>query len=115
MARTAGGPYEDRIEIRLGAWFVRSRAQNSQAFSDTDGEGGPGRARRATADAVPERGSALSRLNRFDETLASYDHAIAIDPGNANAFYNRGVALQGLRRIGEALASYLKATSLKPD
>ena len=49
-------------------------------------------------------GVALSELNRLEDTLASYDHALAIKPGNAKALNNRGNALKNLYRLDEAWA-----------
>src|SRR5262249_51434935 len=46
---------------------------------------------------------------------ASYDKAIALKPGYAQAHGNRGNALRDLQRPAEALASYDKAIALKPD
>jgi protein O-GlcNAc transferase len=55
---------------------------------------------------LSNRGAALQMLNRFEEALASYDQALALQPGNAVLLYNRGRALQDLGRFDEALASY---------
>ena len=61
------------------------------------------------------RGNALSYLKRFDEAVASYDKAIALQPDLADAYSNRGVALKDLKRFDEAVASYDRAIALKPD
>ena len=57
----------------------------------------------------------LQKAGKFSEALQSYDQAIALSPGNANAFNNRGNVLQALNRFEEALASYEAAIALKPD
>jgi hypothetical protein len=49
------------------------------------------------------------------EALASYDRAIALTPGIAEAYNNRGNALTELKRPAEALESYDRAIALKPD
>ena len=57
----------------------------------------------------------MQDLGRFDEAVISYDQAIALKPGLAEAYNNRGNALQNLKRFDEAVASYDKAAMLKPD
>jgi tetratricopeptide (TPR) repeat protein len=47
--------------------------------------------------------------------VASYDHAIRINPDYADAHYNRGIVLNDLKRLPEAFASYDRALTLKPD
>lgn len=39
----------------------------------------------------------MQDCSRWDEVLASYDHAIAIDPGFADAQYNRGLEMPDWR------------------
>ena len=50
---------------------------------------------------------------RLGEALASYNRAIALKPGYAEAYDNRGVMLAELMRLDEALASYERAIALK--
>jgi tetratricopeptide (TPR) repeat protein len=57
----------------------------------------------------------LQELGRFEEALASYDRAIALQPDYAAALDNRGNALRQLRRFDEALSSYDRAIKLQPD
>lgn len=54
-------------------------------------------------------------MKRPEDELASYDRAIALEPGYAEARYNRGNALKELNRPAEALASYDRAIALRPD
>ena len=53
-------------------------------------------------------------LRRYDDALASYDMALAIRPGFAEALSNRGNALNELKRYAEALASLDKALAVRP-
>ncbi|KAF0100346.1 MAG: glycosyltransferase 9 family protein [Rhodospirillaceae bacterium] len=67
------------------------------------------------ATSYVERGNALQKLNRYEEALACYDQAIALDPDSADAFNDHGTALQHLQRFDEALASHERAATLRPD
>ena len=61
------------------------------------------------------RGLALREAGRFQEALASYDRALALDPNHPGAHNNRAVALQDLDRVEEALASYDRALGINPN
>jgi predicted O-linked N-acetylglucosamine transferase (SPINDLY family) len=69
------------------------------------------------ADAIAhyERGNLLKDGGRYEEALASYDRAIALDPDYAYAFCNRGVVLERLDRWDAACESYDRAVALAPD
>jgi hypothetical protein len=54
-------------------------------------------------------------LNRFEEALASYDNAIAINSNYPQAYLNRGLTLKSLNRLNEALISYNNAIVINPD
>ncbi len=60
------------------------------------------------------RGNELAEQERFAESLACFDRAIALEPGLFEAHCNRGNALRELRRPAEALASYDRALALRP-
>jgi tetratricopeptide (TPR) repeat protein len=66
------------------------------------------------AEAHVLRGNALQRQRRFDEAVAAYDAAAAIDPAYPEAFNNRGIALKSLARFDAALESYDVAIALRP-
>ncbi len=57
----------------------------------------------------------LLDLRRYEDALASYDQALALNPDYADAIANRGNALLALDRHQEALASYDKAVDIRPD
>jgi len=59
--------------------------------------------------------NALICLNRFDEALARYGRATAVDPNYAEAYFNQGSLLADLRRFPDALACLDKAAALRPD
>src|SRR5262245_28163390 len=54
-------------------------------------------------------------LKRLEDELASYDKAIARNPGDPDGYVNRGRVLLALERYEDALASFETAISLKPD
>ncbi len=65
-------------------------------------------------------GNALAALGRFDDAIASFEHAarLAVEAGDpfagAAAEFNRGNALYELNRVDEALAAYERALALDP-
>ncbi len=54
-------------------------------------------------------------MRRFGDALASYDQALALNPGFAEAHLNRAIALQELRHFDEAIAGYDRALAIRPD
>ena len=66
------------------------------------------------AEARYNLGNALKKLNRLEESVASYAEALAIKPDYAEALNNLGLALKGLNKLEEAVASYRKAVAIKP-
>jgi len=67
------------------------------------------------AQMMHDRGSVLRSLKRYEEALAAYDEALAVDPSYAEALSNRGNVLQELNRPLEALDSFDKALAIRPD
>jgi tetratricopeptide (TPR) repeat protein len=105
----------------LGEWepVVADLAAALQAFSSQHAsmeEPAPANPPR-TGDAVAllNHGVQLAAQQRFDEALADFDKAIALDAGLAEAFNNRGAALYKLGRFDDAVASYDRALALEPD
>lgn len=68
----------------------------------------------APAVAHYRQGNTLRGAGRLEEALASYDAAVALDPGYAHAWCNRGVVLQALGLQDRALASFDRAIGLDP-
>ncbi len=58
---------------------------------------------------------ALKDAGLFDESVAAYERAIAIDPGRPHMYYNLGSALKEAGRIEPAMVQLRRAVELKPD
>jgi protein O-GlcNAc transferase len=72
--------------------------------------------RRSPCDqALNNRGNTLQALKRFEDALASYEQALAVQSNYAEALNNRGNALWEVKRFGVALASYDEALAARPD
>ncbi len=52
---------------------------------------------------------------QFTDAVSSFDQALHLRPGYAEAHYNRALVLKTLHRLEDALASLDKAVQLKPD
>jgi tetratricopeptide (TPR) repeat protein len=60
-------------------------------------------------------GNALINLGRYEEAIAAYDQALAINPNLDEAFYKKGNALINLSRYEEAIAAYDQALAINPN
>ncbi len=59
--------------------------------------------------------TSLGKAGRYEDVIASYDRAIAINPGNSDAWYFRGVVLGKDGRYDESIVSYGKAVAINPN
>jgi tetratricopeptide (TPR) repeat protein len=69
----------------------------------------------ADAQASNLRGQALVRSGKTDEALDEFDHAIALDPNNADALYNRGLLHQSEKQHPLAIDDFSAANGLTPQ
>ena len=60
-------------------------------------------------------GESHHAVGKYEEAVAAYDHAIALDPTLGKAWRGRGLSLSMLNRTEEAEASLGKALSLDPS
>jgi serine/threonine-protein kinase len=60
-----------------------------------------------------EAGRGLNAPERIETAIRSYDKALEVAPGMANAAYNRGVLLRQVKRYKDALASQNRVLSLR--
>jgi tetratricopeptide (TPR) repeat protein len=67
-----------------------------------------------SAGDLSNRGITYRALGRYDEALADYARALALDPDLAVVYGNRGVCYQDLDRHDEALADFARAVDLDP-
>jgi len=67
-----------------------------------------------SAAAYAVLGEMQKTMRRYDSALASYDHALALDPGFAVAHFERALTLHALGRLADALSSCDAAVALDP-
>lgn len=61
-----------------------------------------------------DEGNIFLVKERYEEALAAYEQALALDPTIVNAYINKGFALHNLQRYEEAVAAYKQALALDP-
>jgi eukaryotic-like serine/threonine-protein kinase len=71
----------------------------------------------ASLDAVEwsNKGVSLSRLERYEEALECYEHALDLSPDLKEVWNNRGLALRALQCYPQALGSFEHALALDPN
>jgi tetratricopeptide (TPR) repeat protein len=67
------------------------------------------------AQAATTRGQTLARSGKTNEALAEFDHAIALDPHNAQALYSRGLLYQDEKQHRLAIDDFTAANGLTPQ
>ncbi|MCE5297473.1 MAG: tetratricopeptide repeat protein [Methanoregulaceae archaeon] len=75
----------------------------------------PAAAAPVTATEWYNEGNNFTNQKRFDMAIHAYDHAIALNPSYARAYFARGQALAMLGLHADALAAYEKAIAIDPD
>lgn len=82
--------------------------------------GGPGNdpalaAKTAELRKAFEEGVAASRAGNFDESIAAFERALAVNPKCPDCFYNIGYAYSQKKDYAKAEESYKKAIEVKPE
>lgn len=112
QAETAAHPENAAAWVELGNLFFDTH-QPAQAVGayETALKLGAG-----SADIWTDLGVMQRELGRFQEALASFDQAIALDPRHDNARFNKGVVLlHDLRDRAGALAAWEELVRIRPD
>jgi tetratricopeptide (TPR) repeat protein len=65
--------------------------------------------------AYMSRGSAFLRLERLDEAIADFDHAIHLNPDFPRSYHLRGLAKEKQATWEDAIADFSKAIELDPE
>jgi tetratricopeptide (TPR) repeat protein len=61
------------------------------------------------------RGSILMMKKKYEQALADFNKAIALNPGYVLAYFNRGYTFLNQQQFDQALKDYSKVIELKPD
>src|SRR5258708_2220356 len=69
----------------------------------------------AAPQAAPARARTLARSGKSDEALSEFDHALTLDPHNAEALYSRGLLYQGQKQYQLAIDDFTAANGLTPQ
>ncbi len=62
-----------------------------------------------------DRGIANRGIGSYDEAIADYGKALALDASNSNAFYNRAIAKKAKGDVTGAIADYSETIKLNPQ
>jgi tetratricopeptide (TPR) repeat protein len=71
--------------------------------------------RKDLATAFKNRGNAYDDRRQYDRAIEDYDHAVAINPKDADAFNNRGTSHRALGQYDLAIQDYDQAIRLIPN
>ena len=64
------------------------------------------------SDAYYNKANSLRMLNRFEESVKSYNKAIELNPNYSEAYNNKGLALKYMNRIEESNKAFDRAIQL---
>src|SRR5258708_2139102 len=92
----------------LGAWVATPDREAAPKAA-------PAEAEVSDAHAATMRGQTLLRSGKTEEALAEFDHAITLDPYNAQALYSRGLLHQGEKQHQLAIDDFTAANGLTPQ
>ena len=66
-------------------------------------------------EALSKHANGLFTAEQYEEAIAFYKQALALNPTSAQVFFNLGQALYYAKKYPEALFAYKKAIQYKPD
>jgi tetratricopeptide (TPR) repeat protein len=103
------------LAITLGGCSFELGSFSSAPDKTEPPKAAPAGASVAEAQTYNTHGQALARSGKTEEALAEFDHAIALDPHNADALYNRGLLYQGEKQHQLAIDDFTAANGLTPQ
>lgn len=96
--------------------IVMSGAADAKNLSvDLDVKKPEASAQQAQADDWLNKGNAAYQAKNYDEAIACYKKATALDPSFASAFYNLGIMYEAKGMTDAAISSYKQVLTIKPD
>ena len=68
-----------------------------------------------SATMLNNKGLALAKLGKYNESIVFFNKALAINPNDFTALNNKGLALAKLGMYNESIALYDKALAINPN
>ena len=96
-------------------WKLLGAAQQMQGKNALEAFSKTAKLLSGEPDAHFNLGVVQKSLGLFNEAVASYRHALKLNPKYAAAYDNLGNVLKELGQFDDAVASYMKALQIKPD
>lgn len=108
------------VPILLAAFALGGCSFDLGSFSSGSNKEEPARpapegAAVAQAQVSATHAQVLAKSGKTEEALAEFNHAIELDPNNAQALYGRGLLYQGEKQHELAIADFTAANGLKPQ
>jgi tetratricopeptide (TPR) repeat protein len=119
LSGTSRSGWRVSAAILLAALALGGCSFDLGSFSSTSGKeepkAAPAGAAVAQAQVYATHGQVLAKSGKTEEALAEFDHAIELDPNNAQALYGRGLLYQGDKQHQQAIDDFTAANGLKPQ
>jgi Tfp pilus assembly protein PilF len=108
------------VPILLAAIALGGCSFDLGSFSSPSDKGEPPKpapegAAVAQAQVYATQGQVLAKSGKTEEALAEFNHAIELDPNNAQALYGRGLLYQDEKQHQLAIDDFTAAYGLKPQ
>jgi Tfp pilus assembly protein PilF len=103
------------LAITLCACSFDLGSLSSEPDKQATANAAPTEAEIAEARDAMTRGQTLARSGQTEQALSEFDHALALDPHNDQAFYGRGLLYQGDKQHQLAIDDFTAANGLTPQ